>query len=285
MKIVLSQTMGYCKGVSRALGMAENAISQAALKGKPVYSMGKLIHNRQVCACFAQQGMEEIEGPEGHAQGVVVLRAHGIPDATRTAFLESGFEIVDATCPVVKRNLHLIAEYSKTHRIVIVGHAHHPETAAMQGVMVAGQPIFSKLITDIEHIGVAQQDGRYAVFVQTTFDQQQWIEIKQALTHWCTRGCELVFVNEICPSSINRREAVLSLARACDGVVVIGGKESANTNALYELVVQQGKKAWHIEDETQITEDMYACAILGITAGASTPPSLIQRIVEKLEEE
>lgn len=285
MKIVLSQTMGYCKGVSRALDMAQKAIEDAREAGLPVYSLGKLIHNKQVCNQFAQEGLVEINDPAGQQKGVVVLRAHGIGDALRSEFLDAGYHVVDATCPVVKRNLHHIARYAPNHSILVVGHAKHPESTAMQGVCIDQKVISSRLITGLQDVGEPEEGVSYAVFVQTTFDQSLWTQIKQALSVWQDTGTTVLFANEICPSSVNRRTALIELASQCDGIVVIGGKDSANTRALYSLVLEMGKKAWHIEDETEITNEMYQCAILGITAGASTPHSLVERIVGALQQE
>ncbi len=285
MKILLSDTMGYCSGVSRAIKLAEDAIDEAAKEHLPVYSLGKLIHNRQVCEQFAEKGMQEISDVQDHEPGLVVLRAHGIPDQTRQEFDEAGFRIVDATCPVVKRNLQLIARYSSTHSVIVVGHAGHPETAAMQGVMVGSAICPTRLITSVLEVGQPQAGKRYAIFVQTTFDQGLWNAIRSQLTEWRNAGNEVVFVSEVCPSSLNRREAALRLAKQCDGVIVIGGKDSANTKALYTLIQQQGTKVWHIENEMEITDEMCSCAILGITAGASTPAMLIQRVQQRLQQE
>src|SRR5690554_2297204 len=111
MKIRLSHTMGYCKGVSRALDMAQRAIDEAKAEHKRVYSLGKLIHNEHVCASFAEQGLVEISSPHEQEKGVVVLRAHGISDTTRASFERAGYHLVDATCPVVRYNLQRIALY------------------------------------------------------------------------------------------------------------------------------------------------------------------------------
>lgn len=285
MKLVMSHTMGYCKGVSRALDMAQKAIEDARVAALPVYSLGKLIHNKQVCNQFVQEGMIEIDSPAGQQSGVVVLRAHGIGDALRSEFLDAGYRLADATCPVVMRNLRHIARYAPTHRILVVGHDKHPESTAMQGVFVDGKVIASRLITGLQDVGEPEEGASYAVFVQTTFDQSLWMQIKQALSVWQDSGTRVVFANEICPSSVNRRTALIELAHQCDGVVVIGGKDSANTRALYSLVLEMGKKAWHIEDETEITNEMHQCAILGIAAGASTPHSLVERIAGALQQE
>ncbi len=125
----------------------------------------------------------------------------------------------------------------------------------------------------------------YAVFVQTTFDQSLWMQIQAALTSWQQKGIEVVFVNDVCPSSVNRRTALSELAGQCDAVLVIGGKDSANTKALYSMVLEMGRKAWHIEEAAEITNEMRQCAILGITAGASTPASLVESIVDALQQE
>lgn len=286
MKIILSRTMGYCNGVSRALGLAETALKKAKATDRPVYSLGKIIHNDATCAYFAEQGMEVIADGEGHDPGMVVLRAHGVPDSVRHNLVEAGFDLVDATCPVVKYNLSRIASYSETHQVLIVGYQGHPETLAMQGVQCAdGTVCNTTLITNVEDIAPPEPGSAYVVFVQTTFEQERWRDIRKTLKSWEAKGCEVVFANQVCPSSINRRRAAMELADSCDAVVVIGGKESANTKALYQLVRDKGKMAWHIEDETEITAEMRSYDILGVTAGASTAAVVIQRVIETLQQE
>ena len=277
--------MGYCRGVSRALELAHKAVETAKTDGKPVYSLGKLIHNSSVCASFAEQGLVEISSAQSQEPGVVVLRAHGIADALRLEFEEAGYQLVDATCPVVKHNLERIAEYSKTHEILIAGHRGHPETVAMQGVFVEGKPIKTLLVSSKAALPEPVAGKSYAVFVQTTFDQGLWNVLQSALQQWKQRHIIVEFVNNVCPSSLARRDAVLALCKECDAVLVIGGMHSANTKALAQLAREQGKTTWHIEDEKQITPEMKSCAILGVTAGASTPPTLIHQVIERLQQE
>lgn len=285
MEIRLSETMGYCSGVSRALAMAGNAIAQANAEGRPVYSLGKLIHNRQVNERFASEGLVEIQHPDEGETGVVVVRAHGIPDDLRQEFVDRGHQIIDATCPVVKHNLRRIALYCQTHEILIIGHKGHPETLAMQGVHLGAAPCRSHLITNVDEVIEPKAGERYAVFVQTTFDEIVWSAIKERLTAFSDQGCEVLFINDVCSSSLNRRTALLKLADECDAILVIGGKESANTRALHHLAVESGVKSWHIEDERDVLPEMYECDILGITAGASTPAEVIDAVVRRLEQE
>lgn len=284
MELILSDTMGYCKGVSRAITMVERAIVEAQQKGVPVYSLGKVIHNQQVCSSFAEQGLVTITSPEGHPPGLVVLRAHGVADALRSEFVGAGFTIMDATCPVVSRNLNLIASNQKNAQIVIVGHENHPETIAMQGVQRNGKIYPSIFVTRPEDLLQLQKGIAYAVFVQTTFDRLLWRKIQASFRNLMGQGYSIEFHNEVCPSSVNRRDAALRLCAKCDAILVVGGKESANTQALYTLIVDQGKRAWHIETEDEVTSEMKGYAILGITAGASTPQRTIDAVLLKLKE-
>jgi len=285
MKIVISKSMGYCKGVSRALDMASGAVASAKAQGRMVYSLGELIHNSQVCESFAKQGLEQIESPKGHEPGFLVLRAHGVGDALKAEFEEAGYQLVDATCPVVKRNLEKIALYSRTHTIIIVGHQGHPEAIAMQGVFADGKPIETSLVSCIEDLPVPVEGQHYAVFVQTTFDQSRWEAIKAHLQTWISSTIVVQFINSVCPSSLERRAAVLELLEVCDAVLVIGGKHSANTKALVALVREHGIQAWHIEDASEVVSEMRSCVILGVTAGASTPQSVIQQVIDRLQQE
>lgn len=284
MKIILSDTMGYCGGVSRAISMVERAIEEAEQQGIPVYSLGKVIHNQQVCSAFASQGLVTISSPKDHPPGLVVLRAHGVADALRAEFLDAGFTVIDATCPVVSRNLNLIAQNQKDTDIVIVGHENHPETLAMQGVERDGKKSSSIFVTCLADVSQLEKNKPYAVFVQTTFDRLLWKEIKAVLMDLQTQGYSIEFCNEVCPSSVKRRDAALRLCEQCDAILVVGGKESANTRALYTVIADQGKKVWHIESEDEITLEMKGYAILGLTAGASTPSQTINAVLIKFKE-
>ncbi|HKL59417.1 MAG TPA: 4-hydroxy-3-methylbut-2-enyl diphosphate reductase [Sphaerochaeta sp.] len=284
MKLILSDTMGYCGGVSRAISMVEKAIEEAQQQGVPVYSLGKVIHNQQVCSSFADQGLITISEPDDHPPGIVVLRAHGVADALRREFVDAGFSVLDATCSVVSRNLNLIAVHQKDAEIVIVGHENHPETLAMQGVDRDGKQYQSLFISRVSDVAQLRSGHSYAIFVQTTFDRLLWKEIRTAFEDLILQGYSIEFLNEVCPSSVNRRDAAIRLCSQCDAILVVGGKESANTCALYSLIVDQGKKVWHIESEDEITSEMKGYAILGITAGASTPSITIDAVIAHLKE-
>jgi 4-hydroxy-3-methylbut-2-enyl diphosphate reductase len=284
MEVILSDTMGYCGGVSRAIGLVETALELAGQQGRPVYSVGNIIHNEQVCDSLARRGLVPIESPDGHEPGIVVLRAHGVPDSLRFAFSDAGFTIIDAACPVVQRNLALIAEYCKDRQVLVVGKQGHPETVAMQGVWCDGAVCPTTLVSDASQVASLRKGIDYAVFVQTTFGQRHWQEIKAALAKTGKDGNSFLFANEICPSSINRRNALLRLCSCCEAIVVVGGKNSANTQALAALASRQGRKVWHIETVDEVTDEMLAYSRIGVTAGASTPPSTIEAIREKLTE-
>ena len=185
---------------------------------------------------------------------------------------------------MVARNLNLIALNQKSAEIVIVGHANHPETLAMQGVEREGTAYPSIFLTHPSDVSQLKRERVYAVFVQTTFDRILWREIKSILLAMKSQGYCIEIRNEVCPSSVNRRDAAMRLCTSCDAILVVGGRESANTTALYTMIVDQGKKAWHIETEDEITPEMKGYAILGITAGASTPSLTIDAVIAKLKE-
>ncbi|HZJ88541.1 MAG TPA: 4-hydroxy-3-methylbut-2-enyl diphosphate reductase [Sphaerochaeta sp.] len=284
MEIRLATTMGFCRGVSRAVKMATEALAIGKKEHTPVYALGPLIHNPQTIEQFARDGLILIDEPEEVPPGTVILRAHGISDTLRERIRGAGHQIVDATCPVVTRNLSQIARYSTTHHVLIVGHEGHPETMAMQGVHTEdGTLVPTRLITDVASVGALAGGAAYAVFVQTTYAQKPWQAIQEQLSEQARmQGAELLFASAICVSSQHRRTALLALSEVCDGIIIIGGKESANTRALYELARSTGVKAWHIEGAKEVDEVMRHCAILGITAGASTPDSVVQAVVDAL---
>jgi len=272
MQVILSDFIGYCGGVARAINLANSTLSSS--KG-PVYSLGALIHNPDVCSLFSKKGLKIISSPIGQEVGTVVIRAHGVGDEIRQSFIDAGFAICDATCPIVKRNIEMIRTLSSTHKIILVGDKDHDEMKAMS--QVRNVPVI--ILEKAEDVSRLSYTEHYAVFVQTTFEIEPYQNICDVLVK---KGYSVFFANAICPSSLKRRKAVLKLGRLCDAVIVVGGRNSANTNALVNLLQCQKKKVWHIENEGGVTEEMRSYEKIGLAAGASTSRAVIDKVYHAL---
>lgn len=273
MQVILSSVLDYCGGVRRALRLAEEQLEKP--HDYPVYSLGQLIHNHIVTDRLEARGLKAIEHPSEGKPGVLVVRAHGMTAQERRDFLAAGYTLVDATCPVVTHNLSLIRRYAPAYRILVIGEKGHAEVNAMMGCDAAC-PILVSSAADVARL---EQGCRYAAFIQTTFDEKGWREIKEAL-----EGYSVVFVNRICPASTARRKAVAELAHACDALIVIGGRNSANTQALVLLARETNPSlvVYAIESEKEVIDAMRSFSRIGLATGASTAHETLLAVREAL---
>ena len=273
MRIILCDDISYCGGVRRAIGIVKTCLSTGK---RPIYTLGELIHNPDVCGYLERNGVRVVNDPEDAAPGILVIRAHGVGDGVRESFMKAGYTIYDATCPIVRHNLQSIKSLSKSRSIIVVGDKGHDEVKAMS--QVEGVPVLN--ISSPEEVNAIPADKAYALFVQTTFSSEAYDAICTSVRK---RGLHVLFANKICPSSEKRRKAIARLAAQCDAVLIVGGRNSANTKALYNLVLSLGKKGWMIENETEVTDEMRDVPLLGLASGASTSMQMIRKVQDCLE--
>lgn len=275
--------MGFCSGVRTAVEMLEQAVSQGSREARPVYTIGPLIHNEQFLTYASAKGVRVIESPEDAPPGIAVVRAHGIPSADRQRFIDAGFTLLDGTCVRVKRSQRLVQQYTRQGTsVLIAGDEQHGEVVSLQGFAIPpGRVHVVKSTADIVSLRL---DASVLLIAQTTFSRESYREIQEYVQdHKEELGIHtLEIVDSICPATKKRQEALKSLAEKTDGVVVIGGKHSANTRRLYELVREMGKPAWLVSQAQEITETMKSLNSVGLTAGASTPQWIIEDIAAEL---
>lgn len=271
MRVIMSSVLSYCGGVERTLAIAHAALAES--QGKPVYSTGQLIHNPVVSKDLAEKGLRAVSSPSDVPAGLLITRAHGMSSKERQAYVDAGFTLRDATCPVVSHNIAMIREWSFKRKILVLGEKNHAEVRSMAGI--DGVPV-TVLSTKADVKGL-DASFSYAAFVQTTFDDQDLLEIKEALA-----GYDVVFVNHICPASTKRRKAVMELAGKCEAMVVVGGRNSANTRALVQLARERCPHVYTVESEAEITRELKRWQSVGVAAGASTAPQTIERVREAL---
>lgn len=279
MEIIKADVLGYCFGVRRAVEKAEQALSVNS--GKPVYSLGPLIHNKTTLNRLSSNGLKIAESiseiPDGSS---VLIRAHGVPPQVIMELEDRHCSIIDATCPRVKAS-QKIAEKNRNNRIIFTGDAEHGEVRGIAGYGGENFHLIQNL-EDAEKL-VQGSDSRdfekTVLFSQTTFSDHEFEKIKQVVS---SRFQELEVLNTICPATKERQEALLVLCSKVDGVIVIGGKQSANTIRLYQAARMNCPKVVHIENATEIPEDFFLLNKIGITAGASTPDEIINEVCEVL---
>ena len=266
-------------GVRRAVSILEEALNDT--RESPLATFGPLIHNPQVVASYESRGVRCLTRPEEVRPGErVVIRAHGVPSQVRKELMEKGGEIIDATCPKVAQSIRKAREAEDRGRqIILVGDAGHGEMLAIAGSL--NNPGKVQVIADSEQARAIELSGQISLIAQTTFDEEQYNTISRIIS---TRTGDCQMEKSICPATRHRQEAVKKLAAQVDGVVVIGGRNSANTRRLFELALASGVKAWQVEGPDDVPEEVGRLAVVGISAGASTPDRSIQITAARIEE-
>lgn len=284
MQLLLANPRGFCAGVDRAIEIVERALS---LFGAPIYVRHEVVHNRYVVDDLRGRGAVFIEDladvPDG---ATLIFSAHGVPRAVQEAAAARDLRVFDATCPLVTK-VHLeVARHAKAGReCILIGHAGHPEVEGTMGQYdrALGGDIY--LIEDVA--GVAALSVRrpedLAYVTQTTLSVDDAARIVDALRAKfpVIQGPRK---DDICYATQNRQDAVKALAGRCDLILVVGSKNSSNSNRLRELAENQGVTAYLIDGAEQIHQDwLEGRHSVGVTAGASAPELLVQQVVEALK--
>ncbi len=275
--------MGYCNGVSQVIRYAQDVVDRARREGKRAYSIGWFIHNPSVVNHFISQGMEHIDSPEGHEPGIALIRAHGIADDLRERFEQAGYTLVDGTCGTVAHSQSLIREVGESDHILIIGLHNHSEVKALSRVRgVSGRFVPVQIVQSVDEVDLLDipPQGKIVTVVQTTFEHELFHQILERLHH--VFSDRIVQANILCPSTKRRHDSLLAMLEKVEAVLVVGGKMSANTRALAELVESRKVPVWHIEDASQIPHQIYQYHSVGITAGTSTPEQDIRAVADTL---
>lgn len=269
MKARLAEESGFCFGVKKALDRINTTENK-----EDIYVLGKLIHNPQVIEELKKQGIKFIENIDEIKQGTLVISAHGISDDVIEKAKEKGLKIIDTTCPLVK-NVHNITKNleQQGYRIIIFGDKEHTEVKGIKGNL--NNPI---IISNIEELDNLKQ-GKYALVSQTTQDVVKFNEVSEELRK---RVRDLVVSDTICSATKLRQENARKLAKEVDLMLVIGGYNSANTKRLRDIC-SKIVETKHIEKSEELKKEWFKNKNnIGITAGASTPKSVIRDVVEKI---
>ncbi len=276
-KLLLASPRGYCAGVDRAVQTVERALE---LYGAPVYVRKEIVHNKHVVEELRERGAifvdSEQEVPEG---STVVFSAHGVAPSVHAGARELRLRTIDATCPLVTK-VHVEAKRfaADGYTIVLIGHEGHEEVEGTMGEA----PERIVLVQNEEDVDALELDDpqKVAYITQTTLSVDETISIIKRLKE---RFPAIVGprTDDICYATTNRQAAVKQLARACDLVLVIGSRNSSNSNRLVEVAREHGASSHLIDNERQV-EDAWldGMRVVGITSGASAPEGLVQRLVE-----
>jgi len=276
MQIIKSEVMGFCFGVRRAVEAAEEALKKY---GKGVYSLGPLIHNENALKELKEKGLliaDEKEISTIKDGSVVIIRAHGVaPDLIET-LKNKKCTVIDATCPRVKANQKMVSRYtSADDYIILTGDKNHGEVIGLAGYAKSNF-IQIQNYDEAEKVQLPSNlKGQIVLLSQTTYNPLEFSKIESLLK---SRYPQIKVQNTICPATEERQNALLDLCSKVDALIVIGGKNSANTKRLYQTAKENCKFALHIQDESEIPDEIRKYEKIGITAGASTPDKIISLV-------
>lgn len=274
MRVEVARHAGVCYGVERALKMVE----EAASGGRPVDTLGPLIHNPQAVEALRAKGVEVAACAEEARDGTLVIRTHGVDPAVIEEAVARGLDVVDATCPFVTK-AHEAARtlIADGYSVVIVGEPDHPE---VEGIF-AHTAREAMLVETAEDLPERLGSTKLGIVVQTTQSFQRLAEVVEALL---PNVSELRVFNTICSATERRQEAARELASHVDVVVVVGGHNSGNTTRLAEISREVNPRTYRVETSAELDPAWFAGAqVAGVTAGASTPDEQMADVIRALE--
>ncbi len=276
MKIILAKTAGFCYGVNRAVELAENQNA----KDRKTVTLGPLIHNPSVVENLERKGIFCVNDKNCIEDKTrVIIRTHGVSKEIISELQKKECEILDATCPFVKKIHNYVEKYSKLgYNIIVTGYENHPE---VDGIL--GWCHNATVISSVEDAQKYVADGdRIVVVSQTTFEKQLFEEITSIIK---LKYENAEIIDTICSATAERQAETVALSEVCDTFVVIGGKNSSNTNRLYDIASKYCKKVLLVENASELTANEFKDAQkIGVTAGASTPAYIIKEVIKMLEE-
>jgi len=285
MRVLLANPRGFCAGVDRAIDIVERAI---ALFGAPIHVRHEVVHNRFVVERLRALGaifVEELdEVPDG---ATVIFSAHGVSRAVQEEARRRGLTVFDATCPLVTKVHMEVMRYGREGRdVILIGHAGHPEVEGTMGQFDAsggGRIRLVENVSDVARLEV-RDPAQVGVVTQTTLSVDDTAEVLEALVQ---RFPTLATPRkeDICYATQNRQDAVKKLVEACGVLIVVGSTTSSNSNRLRELADKAGIRGYLVDGPADLRREWFAdIEAVGVTAGASAPELLVQRVVEQLRE-
>jgi len=281
MKIIIGQHAGFCFGVKRAMEIASNITENS--KGKKVYMLREIIHNPQEVKRLVKMGIKCVEEIEDIKPGEkVIISTHGISALEEKELMKKRVEIIDTTCPYVKKIHNIVKVLAlENYQIIIIGDKDHYEIKGIKGY--AGNNAF--IVNSEKEIEKIKLERKLGIVSQTT----QNVEIFKKLVNVILAKAihngvfEIKIFNTICDATQKRQEEIKTLAKEVDIVIIIGGKNSANTIRLYNLSKEINKETYHVESEKDLKKNWFKDKEkVGISAGASTPEYVIENVVKKI---
>ena len=273
-EVKLAKSAGFCFGVKRAVDL----VYEEAKKGGDIYTYGPIIHNEEVVCDLENKGVRVINSPEeidNLKSGTIIIRSHGVSKDIYDRMINNGLNVIDATCPFVKKIHNIVSEESnKGNVIVIVGNKDHPEVQGIKG-WSNGETYIIDSKEEIDKITI-NNGKKVCVVAQTTFNFNKFKELVEILTK---RVYDIIAVNTICNATKERQTEAKSLALESDAMIVIGGRHSSNTQKLYQICKSKCDNTMYIQTlDDLVIDELTSVRSVGITAGASTPNNIIEEV-------
>ena len=273
MEVILADNLGFCYGVKRAIQLAEDS----AAPGQVTNTLGPIIHNPQMVAKLAENGVGTVDSLDDVKEGTIIIRSHGVGPDVYDRVEAMGLNMVDATCPHVRKaqsSARMLAD--EGYQVVIIGEKRHPEVKSI--IEWAGDGAVA--IETEEEANSLPKYGKLGVVAQTTFSAPKFKLIVERLLD---KSSDMKILRTICTATDQRQSAAMKLATEVDLMIVIGGKNSANTTRLAQLCSDKCK-TYHIETADELRDDWFdKIKKIGITAGASTPDWIIKEVYKKCQ--
>lgn len=284
MNVTVAKSAGFCFGVKRAVEL----VYEQAKKEGPLYTYGPIIHNEEVVRDLQQRGVRVIESSEQLKtleKGRVIIRSHGVGKAVQEQIEAAGFEVLDATCPFVKKIHRIVAEHAAAgEHILIIGNPAHPEVEGICGWCDPKQTTVISDERDAENFSLPEKKS-ICVVSQTTYNNNKFKNLVEIIENkgYYTSVCIL---NTICNATDERQTEARSLAKESQAMIVVGGSHSSNTQKLFEICKDECKNTYYIQTlEDLDLRELRGLDNVGITAGASTPNNIIEEVQKYVRNE
>ena len=288
-QVIVAKTAGFCFGVERAVNEVyeQLRLKSAGQAPGPIYTYGPIIHNEEVVRDLEEQGVRVLNTPQElknlpRGEGTVIIRSHGVSKDIYELLKERGVRIVDATCPFVKKIHRIVEEHSGAgETVVIIGNPNHPEVEGIRG-WGDGNTIVLENSEQLEKLSLPE-GKKLCIVSQTTFNYNKFKELVEKISK---KGYDSSVLNTICNATQERQVEAARIASQVEAMIVIGGKNSSNTQKLYEICLKECKNTFYIQTLGDLDPDSVSSVrSVGITAGASTPKKIIEEVHTRMAEQ
>ena len=279
--IMLANPRGFCAGVDRAISIVERALEEF---GAPIYVRHEVVHNKFVVDNLREKGAVFIEDlADVPAGATLIYSAHGVSLAVQNEAAERGFQVFDATCPLVTKVHKEVARLdAQGYQIIMIGHKGHPEVEGTMGQLSEGAMLLVETVADVATLQVANAD-KLSHVSQTTLSVDETRDIIEALKARFP-NIRSPHKEDICYATTNRQEAVKALAQECDIVIVVGSPNSSNSNRLREVAALLGVDAYMVDNDGYLQRQWFeGKSKVGVTAGASAPEVLVKEVLAAID--